>query len=329
MKRRQFVQTAALLGVPGILSAARPQAGPPTTGAGSSAAGREVVVFTWNFAGAGEAAFQELRDGGTPLDAVERGIRVVEADPSVTSVGTGGFPDRDGHLTLDASIMEGTGRCGAVVFMEGIDHPVSVARLVMEQTPHVLLAGRGAEQFAVENGFTRKIALTDQAAKAYENWLSSGGYTPKKVDSTNHDTIGMLALKEGKMAGGCSTSGAAWKMRGRVGDSPIVGAGLFVDDEVGGATATGLGETVIGISGSALIVELMRQGVEPGEACRTAVERIIRKQPRYREEGGFLVGFLALRKDGEAGAFCYRPGFEYVRMEQGVRTIVKSPALEE
>ena len=329
MKRRQFVQTAALVGVPGILSATRRQTGLPGTGEGSSPANREIVVSTWNFAGAGESAFHVLQDGGTPLDAVEQGIRVVEADPSVTSVGIGGFPDRDGHLTLDASIMEGTGRCGAVVFMEGIGHPISVARLVMEKTPHVLLAGRGAEQFAVENGFNKKIALTDQARKAYESWRSSSGYPPKDIDRTNHDTIGMLVLKGGKMAGGCSTSGAAWKMNGRVGDSPIVGAGLFVDDEVGGATATGLGETVIGISGSAMIVELMRQGIEPREACRTAVERIIRKQPRYREEGGFLVGFLALRKDGEVGAFSYRSGFEYALIEEGVRTIVKSPALEE
>lgn len=287
-----------------------------------------LVVSTWNFAGANEAAWKVLEGTAGPLDAVEAGIRVAEADPANTSVGIGGHPDRDGHLTLDASIMEGNGRCGSVVFSEGVAHPVSLARLVMERTPHVMLAGAGAEQFAREQGMAVRKELTPGARKAWAEWMKAEGYAPAPIGRENHDTIGMLALKEGKLAGGCSTSGAAWKMRGRVGDSPIVGAGLFVDDGAGAATATGLGETVIRISGSALVVELMRQGRTPTEACRAAVERILAKQTQYRGTVKFLAAFLAVRSDGEVGAFSAGPGFEYAVVRDGVKTIVTSEYAE-
>jgi N4-(beta-N-acetylglucosaminyl)-L-asparaginase len=320
MKRRTFIATATL-GLPSIGIAAgsllvRRREPDPDPG--------PVVVSTWNFPGAGEAAYQRLKSGGGALDAVEEGIRITEADASNTSVGIGGYPDRDGHLTLDASIMEGTGRCGSVVFMEGIDHPISVARAVMEKSPHVMLAGEGATQFAMEQGFTYKKELTVQARKAYADWLKNGGYRPKELGRENHDTIGMLVLSGGAMAGGCSTSGAAWKMHGRVGDSPIVGAGLFVDDEAGAATSTGLGETVIRVAGSASIVELMRRGESPRDACRIVVERIMTKQVEYRGQGGFLVAFLALGKDGRIGAWGCGPGFEYAVLRDGRRDIVRA-----
>jgi N4-(beta-N-acetylglucosaminyl)-L-asparaginase len=322
MKRRTFIGSTALLGLPAATLAEQLLSPPRRDGKTRGGTGETVVVSTWNFAGAGEAAYATLERGGTPLDAVETGIRVTEADANNTSVGIGGYPDRDGHLTLDASIMEGTGRCGSVVFVEGVDHPISLARLVMEKSPHVMLAGEGAEQFATEQGFTLRKQLTPGAAKAYAEWLRTSGYRPEPIGPDNHDTIGMLVLKEGKMAGGCSTSGAAWKMRGRVGDSPIIGAGLFVDDAVGAATSTGLGETVMRIAGTALIVELMRQGMAPDAACRAAVERIAEKQPEYRTTGGFLVGFLALRNDGEAGGYGFGSGFEYAVVRAGARAMV-------
>lgn len=290
--------------------------------------GSPVVVSTWNFAGANEAAYEALAGGGSVLDAVEKGIRVVESDPANTSVGIGGWPDREGRLTLDASIMEGTGRCGSVVFTEGVGNPITLARLVMEKTPHVMLAGEGAEQFAREQGLPLRKELTPGARKAWEEWLKSSGYAPAPLGRENHDTIGLLAMRDGKMAGGCSTSGAAWKMRGRIGDSPIVGAGLFVDDAVGAATATGLGETVIRVAGSALIVELMRQGRTPTEACREAVGRILSKQTEYRGKVKFLVAFLALRRDGEVGAYGAGPGFEYAVVRDGKKQTVTADYTE-
>jgi len=320
MKRRKFITTATL-GLPAVaLATGSLRAGRPLL----QSTPEPVVVSTWNFPGANEAAYQSLSTGGTLLNAVEAGIRVTEADKSNTSVGIGGYPDRDGHLTLDASIMEGTGKCVSVVFMEGIDHPISVARAVMEKSPHVMLAGDGATQFAREEGFTYRKELTPGARKAYEEWLEKGGFRPRPIGEGNHDTIGLLVGRDGKMAGGCSTSGAAWKMHGRVGDSPIVGAGLFVDDEAGCATSSGLGETVIRIAGSVTVVELMRQGATPTEACRAAVGRIMTKQPEYGEQKGFLVAFLAMTKKGEIGAWSCGPGFEYVVMREGKREVVRS-----
>jgi N4-(beta-N-acetylglucosaminyl)-L-asparaginase len=205
--------------------------------------------------------------------------------------------------------MDEAGNCGSVAFLQHIVHPVSVARLVMEKTPHVMLVGDGALQFALDNGFEKKKLLTKESEKAWKEWLKKAEYKPV-VNIENHDTIGIVALDQnGNLSGACTTSGMAYKMHGRVGDSPIIGAGLYVDNEVGAATATGVGEEVIRIVGCHLVVELMRQGMSPGDACRQAVERILKKNPEKARE--IQVGFLALNKNGEYGAWCLQKGFNY------------------
>jgi len=281
------------------------------------------VVSTWDFGvAANQAAWAVLKGGGRALDAVEAGARVPEADLRNHSVGRGGYPDRDGHVSLDASIMDGDGSCGAVAALEQIAHPISVARRVMEKTPHVLLVGAGALQFALEQGFAREKLLTAESERAWHEWRKSADYQPVPNDEVrkqrhaatrggkdNHDTIGMLALDaHGHLAGACTTSGMAWKLRGRVGDSPIVGAGLYVDDEVGAATSTGVGEEVIRNAGSFLVVELMRQGRTPEEACREAVRRVLK---RNKSAGDIQVGFLALNRAGDVGAWSLQAGFNY------------------
>ena len=219
--------------------------------------GFPIVISTWRHGiAANEGAMKVLLNGGKAIDAVEAGVRISEADPDCNSVGYGGWPDRDGNVTLDACIMDETGNCGSVSFLEEIMHPISVARMVMDKTPHVMLAGKGAQQFALENGFKRENLLTDKAEKRWKKWLENSEYRPI-INVENHDTIGLLALdKYGDVSGACTTSGLAWKMHGRVGDSPVIGAGMFVDNEVGGACATGVGEAVLKTLGSFLIVEL-------------------------------------------------------------------------
>lgn len=285
---------------------------------------KPIVVSTWDFGvAANRAAWTILNDGGRALDAVEAGVRVPEADLSNLTVGKGGYPDRDGHVTLDACIMDDSGNCGSVAALEHISHPISVARLVMEKTPHVMLVGEGALQFALENGFDREKLLTPESEAAWRVWLKEGKYEPVinienrsfaedrlPGNKYNHDTIGMLALdSSGNLSGACTTSGMAFKMHGRVGDSPIIGAGLYVDNEVGGATATGVGEEVVRTVGSFLVVELMRQGLSPRDACREAVERIIKKKPETAKK--IQVGFLALNKNGVYGAYSLQKGFSY------------------
>ena len=291
----------------------------------SSAAqtGKAKIVSTWNFGiAANQSAWAVLSRGGSVLDAVEAGARVPEADLDNHSVGKGGYPDRDGIVTLDASIMHGDGRCGAVAGLEQIAHPISVARRVMERTPHVLLVGEGALQFALQQGFKKEDLLTPEARKDWLKWLETSKYEPRinrenleyrkslPGGQDNHDTIGMLALDDrGQLAGACTTSGMAWKLRGRVGDSPIIGAGLYVDNEIGGATSTGVGEEVIRNAGSFLVVELMRQGRTPQQACEEAVRRIVKKHPDGARK--LQVGFLALDPNGEVGAYAIHKGFSY------------------
>src|SRR5882724_7192368 len=276
-----------------------------------------VVISTWDDGiAANRAAWQILVNRGRALDAVEAGVKVTEAAPNCC-VGLDANPDRDGYVTLDACIMDERGNCGSVGFLERIRHPISVARRVMEKTPHVMLVGIGAQQFAVAEGFPlEEQRLSDSAKKSYEEWLKKSEYKPViNIENTpaskvNHDTIGMVAMDAaGNLSGSCTTSGMGFKMRGRLGDSPIIGAGLFVDNEVGAATATGQGEDVIRMSGSHTVVELMRQGLSPEAACKKAVERNI----KIKGEGAkaIQVGFLALNKKGEVGAFALQKGFSY------------------
>jgi isoaspartyl peptidase/L-asparaginase-like protein (Ntn-hydrolase superfamily) len=245
-----------------------------------------------------------LKAGGSALDAVEAGAKIPEADDLDTSVGYGGYPDRKGRVTLDACIMDQNGNAGSVTYLQHIKHPISVARKVMENTPHVMLSGDGALEFALEQGFEKEDLLTDHAEKAWKEWLRKN-----KDMQENHDTIGILAIdSKGDMSGACSTSGLAFKMPGRVGDSPIIGAGMYVDNDVGGACATGVGELVMKIVGSFMIVELMRQGNSPDQACRLAVERIINRFPLIKTEDT-QVGFLAMNKAGVVGGYSIRKGY--------------------
>ncbi len=287
---------------------------------------RPVVISTWTHGvAANRAAWAVLEGGGRALDAVEAGVRVTEADPSVSSVGYGGAPDRDGHVTLDACIMDEQGRCGSVAFLREILHPISVARQVMEQTPHVMLVGDGALDFALARGFERQNLLTPEAEAAWRRWQAENGTSgPPPINAENHDTIGMLALDcDGNLSGACTTSGAAYKMHGRVGDSPIIGAGLYVDNAVGGATATGWGEAVIRAVGCFLVVELMRQGHAPGDACRLAVERVIEKNPDWAE---IQVGFIALDRKGRTGGYCIAPGFDYAVRTPAEDALIPAPS---
>lgn len=281
-----------------------------------------VILSTWNHGlAANAAAFDRLQQGGSALDAVEAGVMVVEGDPSISSVGIGGAPDREGRVTLDACIMAPDGNCGSVCFLENIRHPIAVARKVMEESDHVMLAGEGALQFARSKGFLEEDLLTPRAREAYEKWLLKSEYKPI-INIENHDTIGMLCMDaKGDIAGSCTTSGLAYKLRGRVGDSPIIGAGLYVDNEVGGAVATGLGESILKVCGTFLVVELMRQGAGPEEACREAIQRIMKKQD-YQD---FQVGLLAINKDGEIGAGSIHKGFNFAAHRSNENVLIDSP----
>jgi N4-(beta-N-acetylglucosaminyl)-L-asparaginase len=249
--------------------------------------------------------------GKSALEAIESGVKIPEGDPEVRSVGYGGFPDREGKVTLDACIMDHNSNCGSVSFLQNIKHPISVAKKVLQETPHVMLSGEGAKQFALAQGFQEENLLTPESEKDWKEWLEESKYKPV-INTENHDTISMLVLDEnGNLSGGCTTSGAAWKMHGRVGDSPIIGAGLFLDNEVGAAAATGLGEAVIRTAGSAMVVELMRQGKSPLEACKEIVERIYKKHKNHRDMEYLQVGFIALNKNGEYAGYSLRSGFNY------------------
>ena len=310
MKRRQFIRFGAAVGALSLLETTK--AGQILAQGAQGSAKGPIVLSTWNHGlAANEGAWAVLQKGGSALDAVEKGVMVTEADLSNRSVGIGGRPDRDGHVTLDACIMSGDARCGSVAFLEGIAHPISVARAVMERTQHVMLVGDGARQFALAQGFATAKMPIDEVKKDYEKWRKENKDLFKKpeINHENHDTIGMIAMDaQGQLAGACTTSGWAYKMHGRVGDSPIIGAGLFVDDEVGAATATGLGEAIVRVAGSHTVVELMRQGYTPFDACKEACMRIIRK---HKDLTGLQCGFIALDKNGNYGAYAIYAGFNF------------------
>ncbi|MEZ0484916.1 isoaspartyl peptidase/L-asparaginase family protein [Fibrella aquatica] len=341
--RRTFLRASALL-LPPLLT------NRTLAGTTSAVAPKPVVVSTWDSGTiSNKAAWPVLQRGGRALDAVEAAGIAIENDINCC-VGLGGNPDRDGFVTLDACIMDEKSNCGSVAFLERIKHPVSVARKVMENSPHVMLVGVGAQQFALANGFTLESGtLSADAEKTYREWLKKSEYKPvinienqKPVRGTkghgpfapsffddgtpNHDTMGTIALDAaGNLSGMCTTSGMAFKLRGRLGDSPLIGAGLFVDGEIGAVTCSGQGEEVIRMAGSHTVVELMRQGLSPAEACKQAVERIIKRD--LEKAKTFQVGFIALNKAGEVGAYAVQPGFSYTLTnaeKDGV--LVKSPS---
>ncbi len=284
-----------------------------------------VIITTWD-AGivANEAALANLKSGGTSLDAVEAGVMPAEADAANQYVGIGGKPDRDGYVTLDACIMDWEGNAGSVCFVQDILHPISVARRVMEKTPHVMLVGTGARQFAIEEGFETTDLLTEQSKKDWDEWRKTSEYKPV-INTENHDTIGMLAIDEkGNISGACTTSGMAFKMHGRVGDSPIIGAGLFVDNEVGGAVATGLGEAVLRTLTSFLTVEFMRNGMSPKDACKAALERLAAKHKNFKD---FQVGIIALDKNGNSGGYALQGGFTFALAEDGKNEMFEAESL--
>ena len=315
MKRRNFIKKASATGLGLVAVSSKLISCDDTTKDDKKAvtstknAVRPLVIATWKTDLAVETAAKVLEKGGSALDAVEQGCRIEEANEKGQSVGKGGLPDRDGDVTLDACIMDSKGDYGAVLGVKNIKHVISVARKVMEDTPHVMLVAEGAEQFAVSKGFKRENLLTEASKKAWEEWKVKSEYKPI-INIENHDTIGMLAIdKKGDISGACTTSGLAYKMAGRVGDSPIIGGGLFVDNEVGGASATGLGEEVLKTVGSFLIVELMRQGKSPQEACEEAIGRIVNKpNSNYKN---FQVGYIAVNKQGETGAYSIHEWFSY------------------
>ncbi|MDQ3020445.1 MAG: N(4)-(beta-N-acetylglucosaminyl)-L-asparaginase [Bacteroidota bacterium] len=305
---------------------------------------KPIVISTWKHGlAANEAAYKILNTDGNSLDAVEEGVKVSEDDPSVLSVGFGGLPDERGVVTLDAAIMDWRARIGAVICVENVHNPVSLARLVLEDTEHTILAGDGAYEFAIKNGFKAENLLTQESIKRFHEWKLTKSTKPEeihtdnfkiieskhdqvdKIDNTEkinedgfHDTIGMVAIdKDGQISASCTTSGMAWKLHGRVGDSPIIGSGLYVDGEIGGAASTGRGEECIRACGSFLIVELMRNGKSPKEACRLACERVYKLNllSSINRDHIFQVGFVALNVKGEYGAYSVRAGFQYAMMK--------------
>jgi len=324
--RRKFLQSSLFGGIAVLLN--KKNISPLTDEEQPRTKGNPIVISTW-IAGleANKAAWKVLASNGRALDAVEEGVKVTEASQNCC-VGLDANPDRDGFVTLDAAIMDESFNCGSVAFLERIKHPISVARRVMEKTPHVMLVGIGAQQFAIAEGFPlEEQKLSPDAKKTYEEWLKKSEYKPviniENLQKTNggpvpagqsgefnHDTIGMLAMDaNGNLSGSCTTSGMGFKMRGRVGDSPIIGAGLFVDNSVGACVATGQGEDVIRISGAHTVVELMRHGLSPQEACKKAVERIVKIKKEKAKE--IQVAFIALNKKGQVGAFAIQKLFNY------------------
>jgi len=331
MKRKDFIKSASLTGVGLAVGSLAMSCKDSNNNTSQKSEDKQALVIdhtkfpiaicTWGFVDANATAGNALDQGKTALDAAILGVAVEEANIKNTTVGKGGAPDRDGSVTLDACVMDSKGNYGAVVAIENITHVAALARKVIEETPHVILAGKGAEAFAYTQGFQKENLLTEASKKAWETWKETSDYKPV-INIENHDTIGMLCIdKDGDIAGVCTTSGLAYKMKGRVGDSPIIGAGLFVDNEIGAAVATGMGEEVLKTVGSFLIVELMRQGKSPQDACEEAIHRIVSKNERYKD---FQIAYIAINKAGETGAYCIHKGFTMMRYQNGVNEQISS-----
>ena len=309
----QLVATGALLGMsPALFSFSEKKKKP----AEKIRYTKGLVLSTWDHGiVANDAAMDALKKGGNALDMAEMGVWKIESDLTGLSVGLGGLPDREGRTTLDACIMDWQHKVGSVAFVQGFEHPISIARAVLEKTPHAMIVGKGAEQFALEQGFKYNDYVNPEAHKAWEEWLKTSQYKPI-INIENHDTIGLLAMDyEGRISGSCTTSGLSYKLHGRVGDSPIIGAGLYIDNEVGGATCTGLGETVIRSCTSFLAVELMRQGASAQEACEEAIARLKSNNAFMVDE--YQVGVLAVDKAGDIGGYGLRSGFTYALCKDG------------
>ncbi len=326
MKRRNFLKNATLttagLAVGSTLASCAESDSKEKKVITTPQASLPLVIATWNVPNATAKAWEILNNGGSVLDALEQGCMVEEADIKNQSVGKGGRPDRDGNVTLDACIMNKDGNCGSVVYMKNITHAITVARKVMEDTPHVMLAGKGAEDYAVSIGMKRENLLTEASKKEWKEWLVEKEYKPI-INIENHDTIGMLAIdKNGDISGACTTSGLAYKMGGRVGDSPIIGSGLFVDNQIGAAVATGMGEEVVKTVGSFLVVELMRKGKSPQEACEEAIKRIVNKP--NSDYKNFQVGYIAVNKQGETGAYSIHEWFSMTKFQDGKNENIQS-----
>ncbi len=280
-------------------------------------------ISTWKTTEANQKAGQMLDKGENALDAAVAGVAIEEENPKNTTVGYGGAPDRTGKVTLDACVMNHLGDCGSVVAVENIVNVARLAKDVMEKTPHVMLSGKGAEEFAISQGYKKTDLLTDKSKKEWKEWLKDQDYRPI-INIENHDTIGMLCIdKNNNLSGACTTSGLAYKMKGRVGDSPIIGSGLFIDNKIGGAVATGLGEEVVKTVGSFLVVELMRQGLSPQEACEKAIKRIVSNNSQKNK---FQVAYIAMNKKGEVGSYSIEPGFSYMDYINGENKEIFSKA---
>lgn len=326
MDRRSFVKLGAVGIAASVVNPGLAQNNSDYSKQETVFSGDPKMIATWNHGlSANKAGWEVLQNGGSSLDAVEAGAKQTESDVKNRSVGIGGMPDRDGHVTLDACIMDWEANCGSVGFLEGIAHPISVARHIMEHTPHVMLVGEGAHQYALKNKFeTIKTPLPEVKAE-WQKWKKEQAAIAKKpvINHENHDTIGLLAIdKYGRISGACTTSGWAYKLHGRLGDSPIIGAGLFVDQEVGGAVATGLGESIIRVAGSHTVVELMRHGRTPQEACKEAVERIIRK---HKDMSGLQCGFIAMDTNGNVGGYSVFNGFNYALKTENIEELIDTP----
>jgi len=305
---------------------------------------KPLVISTWKHGlAANQKAYEILTAGGNSLDAVEQGVKVSEDDPDVLSVGYGGLPDAEGRITLDAAIMDWRARIGSVICVEHIKNPISLARIILEDTEHTILAGEGAYNFALKKGFQPDILHTEKSIAKYNEWKKSNygksqeyhtddfslrGKSVQEIpQEDNHDTIGMVAIDcNGNISAACTTSGTAWKMHGRVGDSPIIGSGLYVDGEVGGAAATGRGEECVRACGSFLIVELMRNGKSPQEACEIAARRVIKLNllSSKNRDHEYQVGFIAVNVKGEYGSASVRKGFQYALFHEGVNKLYDS-----
>lgn len=265
-------------------------------------------------------AAEALQQGRSSLDAIERALQASEDDTNDFSTGWGGLPNSQGEVELDAAIMHApTGRAGAVGALRCTRHAISVARRVMELTPHLLLVGDGAMCFAREQGFAECDLLTDTSAQRWRDWCA------QQAAPAGHDTMATVAIdRAGEVAAGVTTSGTGFKLPGRVGDSAIIGAGVYADQQVGGAVATGVGEEAMRVCASLRTVELMRAGVEPHEACRQALSHLVTIYPPARQK---QLALAALRADGAPGGAALKPGFAYAYFDGVQNRLVEVAAV--